>query len=189
MEGVALLERTVGQLNRLVDNVKPDQLDKSTLCTEWKVRDLLNHLAGGGTMFAVSAETGSVTDELMGQLMTQDQLGDDYKGAVQGAARRVLTAYEQPGVMEKTVTLPFGQMPAGVALNIAVFDVATHCCDLARATGQTVDDAELLETALIIGRQMIGPDLRQPGVFAAERSVSDGASAADRLLGFAGRSV
>ena len=27
--------------------------------------------------------------------------------------------------------LPFGEMPAGVALNIAIFDVATHSVDLA----------------------------------------------------------
>jgi len=189
MEGVELLNRTVVQLSSLVDNTKADQLGDTTLCTEWKVRDLLNHLAGGGTMFAVSAETGSIPDELLGRLMTEDQLGDDYRGAVQGAAARVLAAYEQPGVMDKMVTLPFGQMPAGVALNIAVFDVATHCCDLARATGQSVDDTELIETALVIGRQMVGPDLRQPGVFDAEQTAPEGASAVDRIHCFAGRRI
>ena len=57
-------------------------------------------------------------------------------------------AFEQPGVLEKTVKLPFGEMPAGVALNIAVFDVLTHAVDIARASGQQVNDTELIETAL-----------------------------------------
>src|SRR3954468_12136707 len=118
MEGVALLERTVGQLNRLVDNVKPDQLDDDTLCTEWKVRDLLNHLTAGGTMFAISAEEGSIPDDVAADLMTNDQLGDDYKGAVRAASERAAAAFDRPGIEEKMVKLPFGEMPAGVALDI-----------------------------------------------------------------------
>jgi uncharacterized protein (TIGR03086 family) len=80
-------------------------------------------------------------------------------------------------------------MPGGVALNIAIFDVATHACDLARATGQHVTDAELLAGALAIGQQMVGPDLRVPGVFGAEQTADAKASAEDKLLAFAGRKV
>jgi uncharacterized protein (TIGR03086 family) len=80
-------------------------------------------------------------------------------------------------------------MPAGVALNIAIFDVATHSVDLARATGQQVSDTEMLEGALNLGRQMVGPELRAPGVFGAEQATSDSASAEDRLLAFAGRKI
>ena len=91
--------------------------------------------------------------------------------------------------MEKIVKLPFGEMPGGVALNIAIFDVATHACDLARATGQRVTDTELLEGALAMGQQMIGPDLRMPGVFGAEQTAGGNATAEDRLLAFAGRQI
>ncbi len=87
------------------------------------------------------------------------------------------------------VTLPFGEMPAGVALNIAVMDVMTHALDIAKATGQTVDDDELLETALTIGRQLITPEFRTPGVFDAEQPAPPNASTADQLLAFAGRKL
>jgi uncharacterized protein (TIGR03086 family) len=80
-------------------------------------------------------------------------------------------------------------MPAGVALNIAIFDVATHSVDLARATGQKVTDTELLEGALAIARQMLGPDLRQPGIFGAEQPCPDTAPVDDKLLAFAGRKI
>ena len=80
-------------------------------------------------------------------------------------------------------------MPAGVALNIAVFDVTTHAVDLARASGQAVTDTELLDAALGIGKQMVGPEMRQPGVFDEEQGVGSDASAEDRLLAFTGRRI
>ncbi len=187
MDSVEMLKRVVDQTGVLVDGTTEADLGKPTPCTDWTVRDLINHVTGGGQMFAVSAETGSVPDEMVGQLMGGDNLGDDYKGAFHTATQRVMTAFAQPGVMDKMVKLPFGEMPAPIALNIAIFDVATHACDLAKATGQKVSDDEVLEQALEIGKQMIGPELRQPGVFDEAQPIDDAASASDRLLAFAGR--
>lgn len=189
MDSVALLQRVVDETIHLVDGISPSDLSKPTPCTEWTVRDLINHITGGSTMFAVSAETGSVPDELLGQLLGGDNLGDDYKGALKAATSRAMAAFDEPGVLDKVVKLPFGEMPAGVALNIAIFDVATHAADLAKATGQSVADDELLESALAIGQQMIGPELRQPGVFDEAQTIDDAASASDRLLAFAGRKL
>ena len=189
MDSVAMLQRVVDQTTELIDGTTEADLSKPTPCAEWTVKDLLNHITGGATMFAVSAETGSVPDDMVGQLMGGDNLGADYKGAFKTASARALAAFEQPGVMDKMVKLPFGEMPAGVALNIAIFDVATHACDIAKATGKTVSDDELMEQALAIGKQMIGPELRQPGVFDEAQPVDDAASACDRLLAFAGRKL
>src|SRR6185295_18042332 len=161
MDSLQMLQRAVDDSERLVDSVSPDQLANPTPCAEWTVRDLINHVTGGATLFAISAEQGSVPDDEMGRLMTGDNLGADYKGAFKAATSRAMAAFQQPGILEKNVKLPFGEMPAGVALNIAVFDVTTHAVDLARATGKTVDDTELLEAALEMGQEMIGPDLRQ----------------------------
>lgn len=187
MDSVAMLGRVVDEANRIVNNISEDQLDNATGCTEWTVRDMINHITGGATMFAVSAEQGSVPDEQVAQIMGGDNLGDDYKGAFGRASKHALDAFDDPAVLEKIVKLPFGEMPAGVALNIAVFDVATHAADLAKATGQTIEDEGMLETALDMGRQMVGPDLRVPGVFDAEQPAPEGASAAEKLLAFAGR--
>jgi len=189
MDSVALLLRVADQATSVVDNVSPDQLSNPTPCAEWTVRDLINHITGGATMFAMSAEQVTVSDELMGQLLGGDNLGDDYKGAWHTACARVTTAFAQPGVLDCTVKLPFGEMPASIGINIAIFDVTTHATDLARATGQTITDIELLETALEMGRQMVGPELRQPGFYDPEQTVPADAPAADRLLGFAGRSI
>jgi uncharacterized protein (TIGR03086 family) len=189
MDSVKMLQRVVDQTSSLVEGTTEADLSKSTPCAEWTVKDLINHITGGSTMFALSAETGSVPDDMVGQLLGGDNLGADYKGAFKTATTRALAAFELPGVMDKIVKLPFGEMPAGIALNIAIFDVATHACDLAKAMGTSVTDDELMEEALAIGKQMIGPELRAPGMFDEATPISDAASASDRLLAFAGRKL
>jgi uncharacterized protein (TIGR03086 family) len=98
-----------------------------------------------------------------------------------------MAAFNKPGIMEQTVKLPFGEMPAGVAATIAVFDLTTHACDLARSTGQQLQDTELLEIALEAGKQMIGPDMRVPGMFGPEQPCADESTSVEKLLAFAGR--
>jgi uncharacterized protein (TIGR03086 family) len=185
---VELLQRVIDETTRVVDHVTPDQFGNSTPCADWTVRDIVNHITGGATMFAMSAESGSVPDDVMGQLMGGDNLGDDYKKAWATASARAMTAFDGLD-LSKMVKLPFGEMPAGVALNIAVFDVATHATDLAQSTGQKITDTGLLESALEMGKQMIGPELRQPGVFDAEQPCPPDAPIEQRLLAFSGRKV
>ena len=189
VNNVMLLQRVVDETTRVVNNVSADQLGQESPCADWTVRDVVNHITGGATMFAISAEQGSVPDELLGQLMGGDNLGDDPYGAWATASKRAMAAFEEPGVLDRIVSLPFGEMPAGVALNIAVFDVLTHAVDIARASGQEIGDVELVETALSIGREMVGPELRQPGIFDAEQPIAADAPAIDRLLAFAGRRI
>jgi uncharacterized protein (TIGR03086 family) len=189
VDSVMLLQRVVDETTDVVNDVSEDQLGNPSPCDGWTVRDVINHITGGATMFAISAEQGSVPDEEIGRLMGGDNLGNDPQGAWAAAAARAMSAFQQPGVLDKVVKLPFGEMPAGVALNIAVFDVLTHAVDIARASGQQVKDTELIETALTVGRQMVGPELRIPGVFDAEQPCPEDAPPADRLLAFAGRRI
>ena len=189
MDVVTTMDRVVDETSKIVNGITPDQLGNATPCTEWSVRDIVNHITGGATMFAECVADGNVPDERLGQLMGGDNLGDDFKGAWDQAAKRAKKTFREPGAMEKVVKLPFGEMPAEIALNIAIFDVATHACDLARATGQNVEDEELLETALTVGKQLISDDFRNGVMFGAEVQSPADAPVSDRLLAFAGRQV
>jgi uncharacterized protein (TIGR03086 family) len=129
-----------------------------------------------------------VSDEQYGALLTGDNLGDDYKGSFRRATDDAMDAFAQPGAMEKVVKLPFGEMPAGQAVGIAIFDVTTHAWDLARGSGQDVDiDPEVLEAAWEISHQMLSPELRSLGIFGPEVEVSDDLPLQDRLAAYTGR--
>jgi uncharacterized protein (TIGR03086 family) len=182
------MQRVVAEANRVVGGITPDQLDQPTPCSDWDVRALLNHVTGGSDMFAEGVSQGALSDERAGELLGTDRLGDDYQGAFAAATQRALEAFEAPGAAEKMVTLPFGTMPAGVALNIAIFDVAVHTWDLAKATGQsTALSPEVLEPALAVGTAMIDDNMRNTGMFGPAVSVADDAPTQDRLAAFAGR--
>jgi uncharacterized protein (TIGR03086 family) len=189
VDSLALLQQVIDETNRVIAPLSDEQLKQPSPCTEWNIRDVVNHITGGATMFAVSVEQGSVPDELAGQLMGGDNVGDDPKGAFAKAADRAINAFNLPGAMEKNVVLPFGEMPATVALSIAVFDVACHACDIAEGTGQQISNTATFEAALEYGKQMIGPDLRAPGVFDAEVAAPAGATIQLKVLALGGRKL
>jgi len=189
MNELELLQRVVEETTRVVGNVSDDQYGNASPCAGWTVRDVVNHIVGGATIFAISAEQGSVPEEELGRLAGDDNLGTDPLGAWKTASTRALAAFGLPGALEQMVVLPFGEMPGALALSIAVFDVLTHAVDVAASTGQHIADTELLETALVMGEQMVTPELRVPGVFDPAQPVAADAPAETRLLAFAGRKV
>src|SRR5436853_6953881 len=96
-----MLQRVVDTTTNVIANTTPDQLSNQTLCTEWTVKDLINHMVGGATMFAISAEKGSVPDEMLGQLMGGDNVGNDPQGAWDTASKRAIAAFQQAGGLAK----------------------------------------------------------------------------------------
>ena len=71
-----------------------------------------------------------------------------------------MTAFRADGLMERTLTLPFGQMPGSAFLGLAATDTFTHGWDLAKATGQDTDLAPDLAAALLAGARSIPPSFR-----------------------------
>ena len=191
MSEVELMGNVIADTKKVVAGIKPDQLADPTPCTEWDVRALLNHITGGSLMFAECVESGSIADEEMGRLTTSDLVGDDYVRVFGAAADRAIAAFNADGALDKIVTLPFGTMPASVALQIAVFDVTTHALDLARATGQSTEviSPEVLQAAWDAGQAMIGPELRDAGLFGPQQDAPADAPLDDRILAFAGRQI
>ncbi|HEX5095835.1 MAG TPA: TIGR03086 family metal-binding protein [Acidimicrobiia bacterium] len=187
-ENTVMLQNVIGEMSRLVAGLDQSQFQRPSPCEGWSVADVLNHVTAGAIMFAIAAEDGAVSDEKMGELLGNDNLGANPQASFGQAADRAIGAFSVPGVMDKVVKLPFGEMPASVALDIAVFDVATHACDSAYGTGQTIRDTATFEEALEYGRKMIGPELRGTGLFEAEQPPRSDAIQ-DRLLAFGGRKI
>jgi uncharacterized protein (TIGR03086 family) len=188
MDSIAMMNKVLGETSRIVEEIEPEQLDNPTPCEGWTVRDVLNHVTGGADMFAVAAAEGKVPDEQLGQFMGGDNLGSDYKGSFAAASARAMKAFSPPDIADKMITLPFGEMPAGVAVNFAIFDVTTHTWDLAKGTGQSTDlDPEVLAAALEAAQLMLNDDFRALGLFAEAVPVPEDAPLQDRLAGLTGR--
>lgn len=187
MDIVSSLERTAALTGEVLANVKPDQLDAPTPCTDWDVRALLNHLIGGAYMVADLGRDGAVDMSKM----AADFVGDDPQGAWATASAAATAAWQGDDVLERTVTMPWGQaLPAPAALTILRNDVFQHTWDLARATGQdSALDPELAETVwAAVQENPAGIDpFRSMGLFGPAVDVPEATPTADRVAAYFGR--
>jgi uncharacterized protein (TIGR03086 family) len=149
-------------------------LDRSTPCEDWSVRDLVNHMLHGNQLFA-GATTGGSAAPPTGR--PPELIGDDPAAQYEEARRATLAAFREPGAIEKT----------GPLLGIAFVDQLVHGWDLAKATRQDTtmpDDLAQAAFAMLDGRL---PDDQRGAFFKPATPVDEGASAQEKLLGYAGR--
>ncbi|MCZ7528221.1 MAG: TIGR03086 family metal-binding protein [Acidimicrobiia bacterium] len=185
MDGFEQLDLAIPALGKLVEGVRRDQLDDPTPCARWKVRDLLAHLVEGGHMFAEAFRGAPVRD-----ISRPDPgvIGDDPAKAFAGSFADFTAAIRAPGAMDRTLTLPFGEVPAPVFLRLAAFDLTVHAWDVATATGQRFDPPDdLVAEADEFARQALGPETRDGDTFAVAVEPPPGANRLERLVAFSGR--
>lgn len=171
-------------LATLIAGTTPDQLDGPTPCSNWTVRDLLNHVVGGAHMFAGAFRGQPPAGE------PGDLLGDSPIAAWQRAADDFVDGVNTPGALDNIVPMPWGPTPGAVLYELLKFDVLVHAWDLARATGQHFDpSAEWVDGTIAIAHQLISPELRASGAFGAEITPPADARPIERLAAFTGRAV
>ena len=145
------LEQAIATTRTVLTGVSKEQLAESTPCAQWKVSDLINHIVGGQYFFAGAARGEAPTPG------ETDFSATDFVAAYDEGAQQAIAAFQADGVMEKTLTLPWGQMPGSAFMGIASIDTLAHGWDLAKATGQDTDLAPELSAGLLAGRE--GRDL------------------------------
>ena len=183
----AVLEQAITSTRAVLANVKPDQLGAATPCASWKVSDLINHIVGGQHFFASGVSGQAPSGE------SPDFSAGDFVAAFDEASAACVAAFSGEGVMQRMLTLPFGQMPGAAFIGLAATDTFTHGWDLACATGQSTDLApELAAGQLAAAHSSISDAFRGPegkAPFGAAAEAPEGASNADKLAAFLGRSV
>jgi uncharacterized protein (TIGR03086 family) len=180
------LEQAIASTRSILQNVPVDQMSASTPCASWNVSQLINHIVGGQHFF----RAGVSGEEMSGDEV--DFAAGDYLAAFDEASRGAVEAFSAEGAMEKTLTLPFGQMPGAAFLGLATTDTFQHGWDLAKATGQSTDLAPDLAAGLLAqSRMAIQDSFRGPegAPFGPEQQAPEGACNADQLAAFLGRSI
>src|SRR3954454_9241369 len=180
------LEQAIDTTRGVLANLSTEQLEDATPCAQWKVSDLVNHIVGGQYFFAAAASGASPSGE------QTDYAAGDFVAAYDEGAQQSLAAFRVDGVMDRMLTLPWGQMPGAAFMGLAATDTLTHGWDLAKATGQDTDLAPELASQLLAGsREAINPAFRSEdgAVFGMEQTAPVGASNADQLAAFLGRRV
>src|SRR5437870_9179244 len=184
MDPISVLRKAVDQTGRIVAGVKADQLAGPTPCADWDTRALLNHAIGVVEMFDDAAQAKPFN----GSIFANDNVGDDPGASYETRAAVLRDTLAQPNVLDRTWTMPFGEVPGVVGAGFATLELFQHGWDVAQASGQRIDfDADVTEAANAPAQMVPAEHVRVAGVFGAEGSCAPDASAEDRLAAFLGR--
>ena len=168
----------------VVAGVRPEQLDGPTPCSEWNVRALLNHMIGGNIMFGTAAKGDAVDPAVF----EGDLAGNDPAGAYKRTAADAREGWSSPGAMERTVSLPIGDLPGSFGVTVHSLDHVVHAWDVARATGQAVSFSPEITDTFLTMAQGIPDDFRGEGKpFGPAVDAPEGAPALDRIAALLGR--
>ncbi len=182
----AELVATVGPNVAAVRGVSDDQLGLATPCREYDVRQLLNHMLWGVTVFSRAGRhlppptDGSEATDL-------DRIDGDWRGRYTELAGATRQSWGTPAAWDGGATLVSSALPAGAVGMLVLVDLLVHGWDLARATGQEYQpdpDAVQALDDWLRGSAELG---RSMGVWGPAVQVADGAPTLDRLLGLSGR--
>jgi uncharacterized protein (TIGR03086 family) len=183
VDRITMLQRAVDGANGVVGSVRADELTKPTPCTDWDVKALVDHMARVLATFTAAIEGAEQPPE------AADLLGGDLAASYARISQRAVDAWQIPGALERTVTIPLGEMPATVAINVMIADQLLHTWDLGKAVGRphTMDE-DLSAAVLAVMQQMLKPEFRGPGKgFGAAVPWPEEAPVQERLVAFAGR--
>ncbi|MEA2435254.1 MAG: hypothetical protein QOG54_2711 [Actinomycetota bacterium] len=177
--------RAVEYYDSLVSEIRDDQWGNSTPCTDWSVRDLVNHIVYEN-LWTPELLAGKTVEEV-GNRFDGDVLGDDPKGAWQRASKEAVSAVQDDGAMERMVSVSWGQIKGQEYAEQLFLDHVVHGWDLAMGIGgDTTLDPELVE-ACWIGAKAGEELIRGSGVFGEPIEVPDEADTQTRLLALLGR--
>ncbi|MFW2334048.1 TIGR03086 family metal-binding protein [Ilumatobacter sp.] len=167
----------------VISAVGAEHLELPTPCTEWNVRELLNHTIG--VMFGIA---GGVSGRPAPDGAAPDfTAGGGASAAFEQAKQASLAAWGADGVFDGTVNFGAGDMPAELGIGINMLDTLTHAWDLSEALGQDRSmDPALAEATLAAAKMTISDDIRE-GRFGPAVPIADDAPAHDRLAAFLGR--
>ncbi len=167
--------------------VGPDQLAEPTPCRSWDVAALANHMVASPRYAAGLVAHGAGTE------VDTDFAAGDLLGAHDETRRLTLEVFGAPGALDRSVTLPFGDVPVSLFIMFVAGDQFMHAWDVARATGQpTTLDPDQARTHLEFARGAVMPAFRgEEGErqFGPERPAPAGAGPVDQLAAFLGRDV
>lgn len=175
------LDTALQDTRRLVAGVNAEQWSARTPCTDWDVAAVVDHLTAGNRRLAAALADTEPADG-------QARSAADRPTAYQQSCEMLLAALKEPGVLERVVQVPVGQVSATVAVHLRIVEALVHGWDIAQATGQPPSfDGRLAEQELVFTRDAlrIVPSDRTP--FGPPQPVSESAPAIDRLAGVLGR--
>lgn len=172
------------EFDQRVQRIDVDQLDNPTPCSEWNVRDLLNHLISE-QLWAPWLLEGRTLAEV-GDRFDGDRVGETPVAAWNEASGRARSAWDDVS-LDGRVHVTGGTVPTEEYGWQMTMDLAVHAWDLANGIqADATLDPELVETVHAVFEPQMDA-IQGAGIFAPPKPVADSADPQSKLLAMLGR--
>lgn len=180
-----LYEDSADRFTELVSQIEQRDWGAPTPCSEWTVRDLVQHLTNEA-LWVPPLLAGATIDEI-GNQFGGDVLGKEPQRAWVTAIKAARAAADAPDddIARRTVHLSYGDVPAADYVYQLGTDLLIHSWDLARGLGAD-DELDPGDVHLVYERTS-GSDLSGSGLFGPPVHVADDADEQTKLLAVFGR--
>ncbi len=164
---VATAAAALAACQRVLAGMTDADSGRATVCTEFTVAQLTDHLVGSITALGGAAAT------------LEERVADP--------AQVALEAWDRRGT-DGTVRIGENDMPATMALSILCIELLVHGWDYAAATGQQLTVADPVAAHVLdLASHIIRPEMRDGKNFAEAQPCGPDAGVMDRLVAFTGR--
>jgi uncharacterized protein (TIGR03086 family) len=178
LDAIAAGEAALAACQLVLRGVAEADYGNATVCPEFTVAQLADHLIGNVTLLGSAAGA---------EFPPADASG--LEARVAAAAQPALEAWNARG-LEGTVKLGSRELPAATAPGILSIEFLVHAWDFAQATGQQVTVPDTLAAHVLdAAGQIITPEVRSGENFADAIPASPAAGVMDRLIAFTGRTT
>ncbi|MGB7448380.1 MAG: TIGR03086 family metal-binding protein [Ornithinimicrobium sp.] len=179
------LDASANELRRLVTNVRDDQLDAATPCTDWNVRDLAAHICGLTVAFTHAAH-----HEATGAPPPETELPPNWREQLSADLDVLIAAWRDPAAWQGEAEAGGITMAAADLATVALDELVLHGWDLARATDQefTATDQDIAICTSFAAAMSTPETLpSRQGLYGPVIDTGADPAPLDALLGLAGR--
>ena len=184
-QGIEVLTRAHAYLAEVVAGVPESAWGAPTPCSEWTVRQVLNHARIDQQAYGLAITGGRPDSD---PFQPADALDGDPAAELDKVLRAVADAYAGLPADAEQAPTPLGPMPVPLAAAAAAMDAAVHAWDIAVATGQDRPLTGELAEGIRPAADRLVDHLRDAyQVFAPARELAPDYDSAEALLAFLGR--
>ena len=129
---LAALTSLTGDLCVALESIKAHQWTLPTPCIGWDLAALIDHVVGGN-WFTIQIFAGQAVDEALTLTMERFEGSDMTSEKAASSVNDQLTAFAQPGVLDRTWNHVAGDLTGGQILRLRLHDLIIHTWDIIQA--------------------------------------------------------
>jgi uncharacterized protein (TIGR03086 family) len=182
------LEFALGEFRGVVAALDDSQMDTTTSCDPWTVRQLASHAVNSQLLWVgiLSGQEIVSIEDTMGAVPYEG----DLVPITADATTRAMTTWGADGVLDGVHATPFGDLPGSAVVNFPTIDALAHSWDISTALGRSLEfSADAIPAISAVVEAACNDATRSMGLFGAATEPPADATDTERLMAAAGRTI